>query len=79
MGCEPALVVFREVLAAEQQDGMFVPGILDLLDRFAIERAAEIDTANFSPDDRVQLGDRNSPGSFGDNGHVSLPSILRLL
>jgi hypothetical protein len=73
IGGEATLVVFTEILIAEQEHGVLVPGIHDLAQRILVERAAEIDPANFRPDLRVQLGDRDSLGPFRQHRHDSLP------
>ena len=57
MGGEPALVVFAKVLIAEQQHRMLVPGVLDLPQRLLVQRTAEIDAADFRPNNRMQLRD----------------------
>ena len=73
MGGEPALIVFAKVLIAEQQHRMLVPGVLDRPHRLLVQRTAEIDATDFRPDVRMQLGDRNRTGPFGDLRHVFLP------
>ena len=73
MGGEPALIVFAKVLIAEQQHRMLVPGVHDLPHRLLVQRTAEIDAADFRPDVRMQLDDRNRARPFGDWRHVFLP------
>src|SRR5262249_23880580 len=74
IGRKPPLVVLAEALAAEQQHGVLVPGVLDLAQRFRIQRAAKIDAADFRPDHGMQPGNRNRPDPLSHNCHVSLPS-----
>ena len=38
MGGEPALIVLGQLLVAEHQHGVLVPGVLDLAQRLGIER-----------------------------------------
>src|SRR5256885_156824 len=59
MGGKPALVVLRQALIAEQQNGVLVPGIYDCAGRFIVQGAAEIDSMNFCPNGRMQLDHRN--------------------
>src|SRR5262249_37159812 len=74
IGRKPPLVVLAEALAAEQQHGVLVPGVLDLAQRFRIQRAAKIDAADFRPDYGMQPGNRNRPDPLSHDSHVSLPS-----
>src|SRR4029077_18885049 len=67
-------VVLAEALAAEQQHAVLVPGVLDLAQRFRIQRAAKIDAADFRPDHGMHLGNRNRPDPLSRDCHVSLPS-----
>jgi hypothetical protein len=57
MGSESALVVFAKVLIAEQKHRMLMPGVLDLPQRLLAQRKAEIDAADFRPNNRMQLRD----------------------
>src|SRR4029077_19742636 len=70
---EPALIVFAQLLIAEQQHRMVVPGVLDRPQGLRVQRTAEIDAADFRPDVRMQFCDRNRAGPFGDWRHVLLP------
>ncbi|MEA3073433.1 MAG: hypothetical protein QOD29_4879 [Alphaproteobacteria bacterium] len=74
IGCKPPLVVLAEALAAEQQHGVLVPGVLDLAQRFRIQRAAKIDAADFRPDHGMQPDNRNRPDPISRDCHVSPPS-----
>src|SRR5262249_35794746 len=78
IGCEPALVVLGQLLVAEQQDGVLVPGVLDLPQRVGVERTAQVDAADFRTDDRMQPGDRSRLDRLSYDCHVSLPSVPRL-
>ena len=69
IGGEAALIVLGQFLIAEHQHRVVVPGVLDLTDRFGIERAAEIDAADFGADDGMQLDDGNGAEPVRDEGH----------
>src|SRR5262249_41812723 len=49
-------------------------GVLDLAQRFRIQRAAKIDAADFRPDHGMQPGNGNCPDPLSRDCHVSLPS-----
>ena len=66
MGGKPALIVFTEILIAEQQHRMAVPSVLDLPQCLFVQRSAKIDAADFRADLRMQFSDGNCPGSLGD-------------
>jgi len=74
MGGKPALVVLGQVLVPEQQHRVLMPGILDRVRGFVVERTAELDAADFRADGGVQFVDGDGADFFCDVGHgASLP------
>src|ERR1700730_15769430 len=74
IGSNPALIALGQILVAEQQHGVLVPSVLDLANRFVVERVPEVDAANFRPNDWMQLGDRNCADLFRRACHLSFSS-----
>jgi len=73
VGGEAALVGLGQVLAAEHQHRMGVPGILDPGKGVRIERMAQIDAFDLGADHRVKLPDLDGLDRFGCSCHRASP------
>src|SRR5260370_1306212 len=80
IGGEAALIVLGKILIAEHEHRMRVPGVLDLPDRLRLDRATEIDAADFRANQGVKpaaaLAGRGSPSATQVSG--SLCATMRV-
>jgi len=71
---EAELIVFGDVLVAEQQNRVFVPRLADLPGDLRRRLPAQVDAADFRPDGRRQGRDGDVVAGFQRGRHVTLSS-----